>query len=62
MDTMNTTGWWTCSDCGADAELPAPDTSGFLVACPDCPGAMAEQWSWDISARGLPGARPLIAA
>jgi uncharacterized paraquat-inducible protein A len=50
MDATDTTGWWTCTDCGADAELPAADTAGFRVACPDCGGGMTEQWRWDPAA------------
>lgn len=50
------TGWWTCLDCGVEAELPAPDTAGFLVPCPDCDREMAQLWSWEPR---LPPARPL---
>jgi hypothetical protein len=50
MDATDTTGWWMCTQCGADAELPATDTAGFRVACPDCGGGMAEQWRWDAAA------------
>jgi hypothetical protein len=50
METTNTTGWWTCSDCGADAELMSCDTTGFRVDCPDCAGLMAEQWRWENAA------------
>ncbi|MGH3569568.1 MAG: hypothetical protein ACRDRH_26860 [Pseudonocardia sp.] len=49
-ETTNTTGWWTCSDCGTDAELPDHDTATFRVACPDCAGTMAEQWRWETTA------------
>jgi len=61
MDTTNTTGWWTCSDCGVDAALPALDTAGFLVGCPDCDGVMAEQWHWE-SPEVRPAPRPLTCA
>lgn len=47
MHMTLTTGWWTCTDCGIDAELPAPSTAGFAVACPDCDSPMTEQWQWD---------------
>lgn len=50
MDTTNTTAWWTCSECGGDAELPATETVGFEVVCPDCTGPMAEQWRWESAA------------
>lgn len=50
MDTSNTMGWWTCSECDAEAELPGPDTVGFEVRCPDCTGSMNEQWRWDAAA------------
>ncbi|MGQ0574347.1 MAG: hypothetical protein ACT4RN_09105 [Pseudonocardia sp.] len=55
MDATHTTGWWTCSDCGAEAELPASDTSGFRVPCPDCAGALTELWSWDGPRPARPG-------
>ncbi|HVL84001.1 MAG TPA: hypothetical protein VM367_06900 [Pseudonocardia sp.] len=50
MDATTTTGWWTCSACGAEAELPDTDTRGCLVSCPDCTGEMSEQWRWDAAA------------
>jgi hypothetical protein len=58
MDSTTATGWWTCAECGIDAELPGPDTSGFHVPCPDCPGLMTEQWTWDPAdrRRALPAA------
>ncbi|NMI00242.1 hypothetical protein [Pseudonocardia acidicola] len=43
----STIGWWGCADCGGDAELPAADTAGYQVSCPDCSGVMAEQWQWE---------------
>lgn len=58
MDATLTTGWWTCSDCGVDAELSGADTARFRIACPDCDGVMAEQWRWD----GPAISRPLTAA
>jgi hypothetical protein len=42
-----TTVWWSCAECGSYAELPADETVGFEIGCPDCPGAMSEQWEWD---------------
>lgn len=48
--TMSTTVWWTCLDCGVDAEMPAPDSAGGTVPCPDCTAEMAEQWRWDSAA------------
>jgi hypothetical protein len=39
--------WWGCSDCGVDVELPAADTAGFLLPCPDCPGSLQELWRWE---------------
>jgi hypothetical protein len=50
LGPMDTTGWWTCSDCGVLAELADADTSGFCVTCPDCAGPMTEQWRWDQTA------------
>lgn len=50
MDTMTTTGWWTCAGCGVDAELPMAATAGCEVPCPDCGQGMAEQWNWDTAA------------
>jgi hypothetical protein len=38
--------WWSCADCGVDVELPATDGAGFLLICPDCPGALHELWRW----------------
>jgi hypothetical protein len=39
--------WWTCSDCGVDVELPAGETAGYLLSCPDCPGSLHEMWCWE---------------
>jgi hypothetical protein len=39
--------WWSCSDCGADVELPVADAAGFVVSCPDCSGALHEMWCWE---------------
>lgn len=47
MDVTHTTGWWACSDCGVEAELPALETTGFRLACPDCDGELVELWSWE---------------
>ncbi|MEQ3549158.1 hypothetical protein WIS52_01635 [Pseudonocardia nematodicida] len=38
--------WRRCDGCGSQAELPAAETAGAAVPCPDCTGAMAEEWSW----------------
>ncbi len=43
----DTAVWWSCSDCGIDVELPAADTAGFVVPCPDCPGSLDELWRWE---------------
>jgi uncharacterized paraquat-inducible protein A len=50
MESTTMTGWWRCTDCDGLAELPAPDAGGLQVACPDCTGAMAEEWRWDLAA------------
>jgi hypothetical protein len=50
MDATDQTGWWTCTQCGVDAELPEADTAGFRIACPDCGSGMSEQWRWDAAA------------
>jgi hypothetical protein len=47
MDTTITTGWWMCTGCGVEAELPVSATSGCEVPCPDCAEPMAERWRWD---------------
>lgn len=39
--------WWSCEGCGSYAELPAEETAGFTIECPDCPGVMIAQWEWD---------------
>ena len=28
-------------------ELPGDETAGVAVPCPDCPGSMTEEFSWD---------------
>jgi hypothetical protein len=50
VDATNTTGWWSCTDCGIEAELSAGATGGCQVPCPDCAGPMVEQWNWDAAA------------
>jgi predicted RNA-binding Zn-ribbon protein involved in translation (DUF1610 family) len=50
MDTTNTTGWWMCTGCGVEAELPVTATAGCEVPCPDCGEAMSESWRWDVLA------------
>lgn len=46
METTNTTGWWNCLDCGADAEL-MDHAIGYEVPCPDCaePMALLREWT-----------------
>ena len=44
------TVWWSCSDCDVDVELPATETAGFQLPCPDCPGSLSESWRWDAAA------------
>ncbi len=46
----STVVWWTCLDCGVDAELAGSDGTGVAVPCPDCTADMAEQWRWDAAA------------
>jgi hypothetical protein len=48
--TGTTTGWWSCPECAVDAELSDAATAGCEVPCPDCGGAMVEQWRWDAAA------------
>lgn len=50
METTITTGWWTCSGCAVEAELPTTVTTGCEVPCPDCGSGMYEQWRWDAAA------------
>jgi predicted RNA-binding Zn-ribbon protein involved in translation (DUF1610 family) len=47
MDTTITTGWWVCTGCGVEAELPITATAGCEVPCPDCGEAMGESWRWE---------------
>ena len=42
--------WSTCSACGVDVELPAGETAGYLLSCPDCPGTLHEMWCWEPAA------------
>lgn len=58
MQTSHLIGWWTCAECGVEAELPASDTAGFVVACPDCDAEMVELWSWEPAADPEHTARP----
>ncbi|GAA1863915.1 hypothetical protein GCM10009772_44470 [Pseudonocardia alni subsp. carboxydivorans] len=39
--------WQRCAGCGAEAELPGDETAGVAVPCPDCPGSMTEEFTWD---------------
>ena len=52
MDVTNppsgsVTVWWSCDGCGIDVELPAVQTAGFLLPCPDCSGPLHELWRWE---------------
>lgn len=40
-------GWWLCPECGAEAQLPAAETAGVVVSCPDCSAELAPMWEWD---------------
>jgi hypothetical protein len=42
-----TAGWWLCAECGAEVQLPATETTGYVLTCPDCPGEIAPMWEWD---------------
>ena len=44
---MGDTVWWSCATCGSYAELPAEESTGFDLACPDCPGELTPQWIWE---------------
>ena len=48
---MNITGWWTCSGCGAEAELTDGDYSGYEMPCPDCDAGMTEWARWETQER-----------
>jgi hypothetical protein len=50
--------WWSCEHCGVDVELPADDTAGFLLGCPDCPGTLVELWHWEAADHGTAGGGP----
>lgn len=50
MLTTNTTGWWNCTGCGADAELAGADLTGYEVPCPDCGEPMIQWRQWDVAA------------
>lgn len=45
--TTSTTVWWSCPDCGVDAEISGPEGAAGAVPCPDCTAPMAEAWRWD---------------
>ncbi|MFP5023324.1 hypothetical protein [Pseudonocardia phyllosphaerae] len=40
--------WCRCDDCGNQAELPAAEIVGVAVSCPDCPGTLVIEWTWDV--------------
>ncbi|SFO38989.1 hypothetical protein SAMN05216207_105027 [Pseudonocardia ammonioxydans] len=42
--------WCRCAGCGVQAELPAGETAGVEVPCPDCAGPMTEEWTWETAA------------
>ncbi|GAA1860520.1 hypothetical protein GCM10009836_45850 [Pseudonocardia ailaonensis] len=44
---MGDTVWWSCAGCGSYAELPAEESEGFDITCPDCAADMTPQWTWD---------------
>ncbi|MEU7811009.1 hypothetical protein [Pseudonocardia sp. NPDC049154] len=44
---MSDTLWWSCAACGSYAELPAEESEGFDIGCPDCRDPMTAQWFWD---------------
>ncbi|MBW0105589.1 hypothetical protein [Pseudonocardia sp. KRD291] len=50
MYASRETAWCSCSGCGVEAELPAEETAGVEVPCPDCAGPMSELWSWESAA------------
>jgi DNA-directed RNA polymerase subunit RPC12/RpoP len=51
VDVTNPVGeaslWWSCSECGAEVELPGSDIEGLLLSCPDCSGSLHELWCWE---------------
>lgn len=42
--------WCHCAGCGAEAELPAEETTDVTVPCPDCADPMVAEWSWETAA------------
>lgn len=50
MYATRETAWCRCSGCGGEAELPAEETTGVDVPCPDCTTPMNELWSWETAA------------
>ncbi|GAA2874451.1 hypothetical protein GCM10010472_34770 [Pseudonocardia halophobica] len=47
LGAMSDTLWWSCAACGSYAELPAEESEGFDIGCPDCRSPMTAQWFWD---------------
>lgn len=42
--------WCRCPGCGTEAELPAAETTGIAVPCPDCTDPMVQEWTWESAA------------
>jgi len=47
LGEMGDTVWWSCAGCGSYAELPAVESEGFDLTCPDCAAELVPQWVWD---------------
>jgi hypothetical protein len=50
LGVMGDTLWWSCAACGSYAELPAVESEGFDIPCPDCRSPMTAQWFWEAQA------------
>lgn len=50
MYASEVVSWCRCAGCGAEAELPAAETAGVEVPCPDCADPMSEEFSWETAA------------
>ncbi|BBG04038.1 hypothetical protein C8E95_2393 [Pseudonocardia autotrophica] len=46
----NEVSWCRCPGCGTEAELPAVETVGIAVPCPDCTDPMVPEWTWESAA------------